>query len=97
MHEWVSKGKWLSFLFLYIDLSKHSYGNSLFHDISYIWHVCFYSDFSKIWILLLVHQLNIKHPPENKVRGANMEPIWGRQDPDGPHVDPMNFAIWDHL
>ena len=36
-------------------------------------------------------------PPENKVRGANMEPIWGRQDPDGPHVDPMNFAIWDHL
>ena len=32
--------------------------------------------------------------PDNKVHGANMGPIWGRQDPGGPHVDPMNFAIW---
>ena len=23
-----------------------------------------------------------------------MGPIWGRQDPDGPHVGPMNLAIW---
>ena len=23
-----------------------------------------------------------------------MGPIWGRQDPGGPHVDPMNCAIW---
>ena len=28
------------------------------------------------------------------VHGANMGPIWGRQDPGGPHVGPMNFAIW---
>ena len=33
--------------------------------------------------------------PDSKVHGANMEPIWGRQDPGGPHVGPMNFAIWD--
>ena len=26
--------------------------------------------------------------------GANMGPIWGRQDPGRPHVGPMNFAIW---
>ena len=32
--------------------------------------------------------------PESKVHGANMGPIWGRQDPDGPHIVPMNFAIW---
>ena len=32
--------------------------------------------------------------PDNKVHGANMVPIWGRQDPGGPHVDPMNFALW---
>ena len=32
--------------------------------------------------------------PDTKVRGANMGPIWGRQDPGGPHVGPMNFAIW---
>ena len=31
--------------------------------------------------------------PDSKVHGANMRPIWGRQDPGGPHVDPMNFAI----
>ena len=23
-----------------------------------------------------------------------MGPIWGRQDPGGPHVGPINFAIW---
>ena len=23
-----------------------------------------------------------------------MGPIWGRQDPGGPHVSPMNLAIW---
>ena len=31
--------------------------------------------------------------PDSKVHGANMEPIWGRQDPDGPHVGPMNFTL----
>ena len=33
--------------------------------------------------------------PDSKVHGANMGPIWGRQDPGGPHVGPMNFGIWD--
>ena len=33
--------------------------------------------------------------PDSKVYGANMGPIWGRQDPGGPHVGPMNFAIWE--
>ena len=37
---------------------------------------------------------NIKIP-DSKVHGANMGPIWGRQDPGGPHVGPMSFAIWD--
>ena len=32
--------------------------------------------------------------PDSKVHGANMGPIWGRQDPGEPHVGPMNFAIW---
>ena len=36
-------------------------------------------------------------PPDSKVHGANMGPIWGRQDPGGPHVGPMNFAIWPLL
>ena len=33
--------------------------------------------------------------PDSKVHGANMGPIWGREDPGGPHVGPMNFAISD--
>ena len=32
--------------------------------------------------------------PDSKVHGANMGPIWGWQHPGGPHVGPMNFAIW---
>ena len=32
--------------------------------------------------------------PDSKVHGANMGLIWGRQDPGGPHVGPMNLAIW---
>ena len=32
--------------------------------------------------------------PDSKAHGANMGPIWGRQDPGGPHIGPMNFAIW---
>ena len=35
--------------------------------------------------------------PDSKVHRADMEPIWGRQDPGGPHVDLMNFVIWLHL
>ena len=35
--------------------------------------------------------------PDSKVHGANMGPIWDRQDPGGPHVGPMNFAIWEAI
>ena len=42
--------------------------------------------------------------PDSMVHRANMGPIWGRQDPGGPHgglmcdephVGLMNFAIWN--
>ena len=33
--------------------------------------------------------------PDSKIHGANMGPTWGWQDPGGPHVGPMNFAIWE--
>ena len=35
--------------------------------------------------------------PDSTVHGANMGPIWGRLDPGGPHVDPMNFVIWAEI
>ena len=33
--------------------------------------------------------------PDRKVHGANMGPIWDRQDPGGPHAGPMNLATWE--
>ena len=35
-----------------------------------------------------------RHSLIARFMGANMGPIWGRQDQGGPHVGPMNFAIW---
>ena len=32
--------------------------------------------------------------PDSKVHGANMVPIWDQQDPGGPRVGPIYFAIW---
>ena len=34
---------------------------------------------------------------DSKVYGANIGPIWGRQDPGGSHVGHMNLAIWAHF
>ena len=42
-----------------------------------------------------IYQWKQHDTPDSKVHGANMGPIWGRQDPGGPHIGPMNFAIWD--
>ena len=35
--------------------------------------------------------------PDSKVRGSNMGPTWGRQDPREPHVGTMNLVIRDVL
>ena len=46
----------------------------------------------------IVNSLNFvssHHVPDSKVHGANMGPIWGRQDPDGPHVGPMRLVMRD--
>ena len=58
-----------------------------------------------IWTAELHHELLPKRAfrdsidaftiPDSKAHGTNMGPIWGRQDPGGTHVGPMNFAIWD--
>ena len=37
---------------------------------------------------------SLQQCPDSKVHGANMGPIWGRQDPGGTYVGPMNFAMW---
>ena len=42
-------------------------------------------------------QYVLKIYPDSKVHGTNKGPIWGRQDPGGPHVGPMNFTIWVYI
>ena len=32
--------------------------------------------------------------PDSKIRGANIGPTWGRQDPCWSHVGPMKIVIW---
>ena len=43
----------------------------------------------------IYHRLCKGEIPDSKVHEVNMGPIWGRQDPGGSHVGPMNLAIWD--
>ena len=48
------------------------------------------------WILLSLGTTKVKplsKVPDSTVHGANMGPIWDRQDPGGPQVGPMNLAI----
>ena len=40
-------------------------------------------------------KITVNKIPDIKVHGENMGLIWGQQDPGGPHVGPINFAIWD--
>ena len=35
--------------------------------------------------------------PIARFMGPTWRSIWGRQDPGGPHVGPMNLAIWDNI
>ena len=71
-------------------------------------YMCAFVNFGSRWVIL-VHSITSLvcsgfnefkfsgNIPDSKVHGANMGPIWGRQDPGGPHVSPMNFAIWDSI
>ena len=33
--------------------------------------------------------------PDNKIHEANVGHVWGRQEPDGPHVGHKKLAIWE--
>ena len=48
-----------------------------------------------IWLRFVPKGQIDNNTPDSKGHGANMGPIWGRQDPGGPHVCPINLAIWD--
>ena len=58
----------------------------------------FHAHFSHCWLRYPVWNypsMNITVPyPDSKVHRAYMGTTWGRQDSGGPHVSPMNLAIW---
>ena len=56
-------------------------------------HVHIDVDLFQVLTVMTSHECN--GTPDSKVHGTNMGPIWGRQDPGGPHVGPMNLPIWD--
>ena len=68
-----------SYVFLALTLQYHGW-------LCDPWVSLLFAGLSSLW----QHSI-----PDNKVHEANMGPIWGRQDPGGPHVGPMNFSIWD--
>ena len=53
-------------------------------------------DEPKTWVASLYLEIGFRIS-DSKVHGANMGPIWGRQDPGVPHVGPTYFAVWDML
>ena len=76
----------------FMHCRNHHSGSHATHVINkYRWHAG-----NEIGIRIAFYLLLIRSP-DSKVHGANMGPIWGRQDPGGPHVGPMNFTIWEPL
>ena len=59
---------------------------------SFLWHWPTTTSYRPI----LHWTVSINNHDSKGQHGANMGPIWDRQDPGGPHVGPMNFAIWEH-
>ena len=55
-----------------------------------------------VWIVSIKYRYNVRCGPyyaipDDKIHGANMGPIWGRQDPgEGGYAGPVNFATLDN-
>ena len=59
-----------------------------------IWTICGISVWNRNLIKSHWELKNQYDYRDNKVHGANMGPIWGWQDPGGPHVGHVNLALW---
>ena len=72
----------------------------LFITTKATWNAVHSKNYSKclsLWLIDTWFALVLKHTfPDSKVHGASMGPTWVLSAPDGPHVGPMNFAIWVH-
>ena len=73
-----------------------------YHNVTVLGRIRNYSDnisaiTTQYWQITPISSLrnnrSSRNAPDSKVHGTNMGPIWGRQDPGGPHVGSMNLAI----
>ena len=89
--NWLAFGLALSIVLIWKYFSLNDTGHICYLNcqVEIVW---------KAWPQLEYNKNSIKltaFTPDSKVHGANMGPIWGPQDPVGPHVGAMDFAIWD--
>ena len=66
-------------------------------NITLLMHTACADSIHELYMCSMCCYSRIKAQPESKVHGANMGPTWGRKDPGGPQVGPMNIAIWEGL
>ena len=91
---------WCSHIVFFTNMNTATYRNgstTLFHQYKRLWNVRYTrpNQMTDIVSIVSVGAQYVCYIPDSKVHGANMGPTWGRQDPGGPHIVPMNFAIWD--
>ena len=67
---------------------------SLVTFAGYVWHFVCYGKYYITSVRETINQCGGIQNHDSKVQRAKMGPIWGRQDPGGPHIGPMDFAIW---
>ena len=96
---------WQSLIFTFVSFmprfSPHSFDLDGISNQPRHWRILFVDIFWKQWIyIVLIHhhwyiQWYFIDIPDNKVYGDNMGPTWVLSALAGPHVGPMNLAIWD--
>ena len=79
-------------LWLKVNPGNNEIWNKIMMTWVMAWHQAGYSH--QWWPNLCGHLCATTYVYDSKVHGANMGPIWDRKDPGGPHIDPMNFAVW---
>ena len=93
---------------IYCTLTRKKNWLHLPHFLLYVFDWCPHFAFSMHLLVICdlpftcIIILQINNPrvneganPDSKVHGANMGPTWALSVPDGPHVGPMNLAIWE--
>ena len=55
------------------------------------------TQWSYVFLVLTRRNEQCKRYWQQTINNPHMGSIWGRQDPGGPHVGPINFAIWELL